>query len=114
MIPYRQIAAEALEHEAKAHRDQVLARYPDQAAGSRHLMDGLARRLATSVQYAAEVRRRGRKPPERLTQQERIEIRRQALERIEPPWLRARVEAIVRERFATEKQRLKALQEAVA
>lgn len=89
---YANILARCLEHEDKAHRDAVLAEYDhDVAQTAHHLMQGLARRLATSIIYT------GRKPP--LPKDERRALRNMRLGEIQPSWLQDRVKKMVIEAF---------------
>lgn len=94
MDSYRDILARALKHEHKQHRDQVLSTYPEQVqARVRAMMEGMAKRLATSVQYAGCA-----------DGCPGIDARRRRLSVIEPEWLRRRVENIVRERFEAKRR----------
>lgn len=108
---YVGIVVECLAHEDKSHRDAVLARYPDQAPGARHLMDGIAQRLSAWVRHAgANGKGRNREP---YTKEERRQLRNERLETIEPPWLRDRVETMVREQHQYVKEQRRKLQEAI-
>lgn len=89
----RQIAAIAMEFESKQLRDRILAQYTDREQESvRHLMNGIARRMATIVA------RSGRTIPGATAKTCRA-MRRGKLEAIKSPWLRKRVEQMVIERF---------------
>lgn len=108
MTSYRQIAAEALEVEDEAHREKVLAKYPDQAAGVRHILDGLAQQLTASVRYAGAATR-----PALTTEQLRTASQRR-LERIEPAWLRRRVAKKLDEQRRRVKEQHRKMREALA
>lgn len=99
---YRDILAQCLAHEDKAHRDRVLARYPDHVAQMvRAVMKGLAKHRTAWVRHAGAGRRVKEGPWEYrpMNKEERRALRNVRKATIEPEWLRRRVETMVRERY---------------
>jgi len=90
-IRYSEILDRCLAHEDKAHRDAVLAEFPENVQRIvRGLMTGIAKRLASYVRVSAKRERH-------LDRNVRRQRYRQRLDAIHPPWLRQRVATIAGE-----------------
>lgn len=94
---YADILARCLAFEDKAHRERVLLGLdPETAVVVRSQLQGLAKRLTAHIAYAGI-------NDEQITKEQRRARRRERLEAIPEPWLRERVEVMVREHFAGRK-----------
>lgn len=92
-VNYSQLLTRCLAVEDKAHRDAVLAKYsPQVRAIMQSQMQGIAKRLANHIYFADD-------REQSLSREQRRELRRRRLAAIREPWLRDRVEAMVREMF---------------
>lgn len=91
---YSTILARCLARQDKAHRDAVLAEYPPHTqAIMRRMMQGIAKRLAAYIVNAGA-------REWNINAGDRRRLRRERLAAIKEPWLRERVEVIVKEMFA--------------